>query len=131
MEKYESSQEKTKTETGGLGLGLGVDLNLKLGELKNTLDMLTDTLTNVGEKTTDMLANAVRKFRDVGVQTIKEFSDKGGEQGNLYNNIVTNLRQAADRGEEEARSLLRDLGEKVETGGQKMQSAAEEDTTRH
>jgi hypothetical protein len=42
----------------------------------------------------------------------------------MYDRIVQNLRDAANRGEEEARQLLSDLGESVESTGQKMQDAA-------
>ena len=117
----------TQAKPTGLGLGVNLDIDLKLGELRNTLDMLTDALTQTGEKATDMIAGAVNKFRQAGVENLQKSAGEGGEQSELYNRIVTNLKSAADKGEAEARNLLNDLGEGVESAGQKMQEGAQKE----
>ncbi len=133
MEKHETThggEEKQTTGGGGLGLGLGVDLNIRLGELRSAVDMLTDALRQTGDTATSLVTDAVRKIKDVGVETFKEMRGQGGEQqgegANLYDQTVSKLREAADRGEQEARDMLHRLGENVESAGQSMQGAASE-----
>jgi uncharacterized coiled-coil DUF342 family protein len=137
MEKHEASHgsEEKKTGSGGIGLGLGVDvgINLKLNELRSAIDMLTDALRQTGDTATSLVTDAVRKIRDVGVESFKEFKEFRGKEGeeykeraNIYDQTVSKLREAASRGEEEARDMLNSLGENVESAGQSMQSAASE-----
>ncbi len=115
----------------GVGLGVGVDLNLQLGGLKSALDMLTDALKETGETATDLITNAVNKIREFGPEQFKQFKGKEGEQGDLYDRTVSNLRKAADRGESEAREMLNKLGEGVEHTGEKMQSKSHEGQSAH
>lgn len=128
-ERHETSKSEERThmsqeKSTGLGLGVGVDINLRLGELRNVVDMLTDALKQTGETATDMIANAVRKIRETGTESFKEFKGQEGEAGSLYDKTVSQLRQAADRGEQEARDMLNRLGEGVESAGQEMQEAS-------
>lgn len=125
-ERHETSKSEERThmeqeKSTGLGLGLDVDINLRLGELRNVVDMLTSALEETGETATDLIAGAVRKIREAGPENFKGFKGQEGEAGSLYDRTVSQLRQASDRGEEEARDMLNRLGEGVESTGQKMQ----------
>lgn len=114
----------------GIGLGnLGVDINLtlRLGEIKNTVDMLTDAIQQTGETATNVIADAVQKLRDAGVGDLQKSLGQGEgreERQNVYNKLVSSLRDAASKGYETAKSLLNELGESVETGGRKIQEVA-------
>ncbi|MBI5445102.1 MAG: hypothetical protein HY900_28310 [Deltaproteobacteria bacterium] len=119
--------EKTHGSSGSTGLGLGLDINLRLGELRNTLTQLTDALQAPVEMVTDTLANTIRKLRDAGVQDLKSAREKEGGHGeasDTYNRMVAQLQDAARRGEDEARKLLGELGEKFEAAGAKTQEFA-------
>ena len=133
MAEEKHSEQGTKSTGLGLGVGLNLDLDLdlKLAELKNTLTMLTDTLRETGGAVTGIIADAVNKFREAGVENLKHAAEKDPEQKELYDRIVSNLQTAASQGEEKARSLLKELGENVESTGQRMQGAAESEEARH
>jgi hypothetical protein len=132
-ETMAEERHENQTKSTGLGLGVNLDVDLKLGELRNTLDMLTDALKQTGDKATDMISGAIAKFREAGVGNLRQAAQQqeGGEQSQLYDRIVNNLRTAAERGESEARNLLKEMGEGVESAGQKMQGAAESEERTH
>jgi DNA-binding MurR/RpiR family transcriptional regulator len=117
------------------GLGVGLDINLRITGLRSTVDELSSALQETSEKTTATVTNLVKKLRDEGVGELKNALQQGKEAAGgseVYNKIVSTLQNAAARGEGEARKLLNDLGEKVESGGQKMQEVADkEPETRH
>jgi hypothetical protein len=119
--------EKNQGKSGPVGLGLGLDVNLRLGDLKNTLAQLTDALEHTGEMAVGTLTGLVRKIRDAGAGGLKQAKEKEGGRGeasDTYHRMVTQLQDAARKGEDEARKLLSDLGEKVETAGEKTQEFA-------
>jgi len=130
-------RHEAKEKPAGLGLGvnldLGVDIDLKLAELRGTLNMLTDALRETGDMATDLIAGVVYKLREASVGTLKKAAaQEGGEKAEIYDQIVSKLQAAANRGETEARNLLSDLGESVEGAGQKMQEGAgKEEEIRH
>lgn len=122
----EQVQQPSKS---GLGLGLGVDLNLNLSGVQGLVSSLNDALAQTGAVATDTLSTVIRSVRELGLDQIKQWAEQGGQQAkDLYHQLVGKLQQAADRGEEEARSLLQSAGEKVESGGQKMQDVASEES---
>jgi hypothetical protein len=124
-------------KSGGIGgLGVGLDINLRIKGLRSTVDELTSTLQETGEKATGKITDLVKKLRDEGVGELKKAIQQGqgkesGEGQEVYNKVVSTLQDAAGRGEGEARKLLNDLGEKVESGGKKMQDTAKEKETKH
>jgi hypothetical protein len=123
-------KEQKKSESGGLGLGLGLDVNLRLGELTNLVDQLTSALQDTGEKASDMIASSIRKMREASVGQLKSAKEKEGGKGeasDTYDRLVSSLQSAARRGEDEARNLLGELGEKVESAGEKTQEFARKD----
>jgi hypothetical protein len=110
-----------------MGLGLGLDVNLRLGDLQNTLTQLTDALQQTGGKVGDTVSGLVRKLWDAGAGQLKGAREKEGGHGeasDTYNRMVSSLQDAAHRGEEEARKMLGQLGEKIEHGGEKTQEFA-------
>jgi hypothetical protein len=119
--------EKSHGKSGSVGLGLGLDVNLRLGDLQNTLTQLTDALQQTGGMVVGTVSDLVRKIRDAGVGGLKQAREKEGGHGeasDTYNRMVSSLQDAARRGEDEARKLLGELGEKVETAGEKTQEFA-------
>lgn len=118
---------KSKDASGSQGLGVGLDINLRLGELQSTLNQLTDALQSAGDKLSETVSSAIRKMRDAGVHDLKTARDKEGGRGeasDTYNRVVSQLQSAARRGEDEARRMLGELGEKVESAGEKTQEFA-------
>lgn len=117
-----------------ISTGLGLDVNLRIGELQNTLEQLTSALTSPIDKVSSLVADSVQKFRDAGISDLaqhrRECCERGDEScceaagGELFNKIVNQLKTAASKGVESAKSLLNEIGELTEAGGQKMQEAA-------
>jgi hypothetical protein len=123
----ETEKKHSGSTSEGLGLGLGLDVNLRLGDIQNTLGQLTDALQQTGEKVSGTVAGLVQKLWDAGAGHLKGAREKEGGRGeasDTYNRMVTQLQDAARRGEHEARKMLDQLGEKVEAGGEKMQDFA-------
>jgi hypothetical protein len=123
----ETEKRESGSQSQGMGLGLGLDVNLRLGDLQNTLSQLTDALQQTGEKVTGTVSGLVRKLWDAGAGQLKGAREKEGGHGeasDTYNRMVSSLQDAARRGEEEARKMLDQLGEKVESAGEKTQEFA-------
>jgi len=115
------------TQEQGAGLGLGIDLNITLSGLRSTLNEVTSALSGTAEGLTSAVTNLVSQIRQMGVESFKSWSQQGNEeQQQTYQSVTDKLREAAGRGEDEARNLLSEMGESVEHGGQKMQDVAEE-----
>ncbi|MBI5441676.1 MAG: hypothetical protein HY900_10775 [Deltaproteobacteria bacterium] len=118
---------------GSVSVGpIGLDIELRLGDLRNTLESLTSALTGPVEMLTDTVADAVGKFRSAGVQGLRyewECCQRGDESccheesRDLYSRITEQLRYAADKGIQSARSLLEELGEAVEGVGKTVGGA--------
>lgn len=130
MEKQTQDVKQGESKTPGLGLGLGVDvgLNLDLSGVQTLVNDLNHALSQTGGVATDLVANVIRTVNQLGVQNLVKWAREGGREAKeLYNQLVSKLQEAASRGEDQARSLLGKMGEKVEGAGEKMQSAASED----
>lgn len=111
----------------GLGLGLGLDVNLDLSGIQGLVSSLNDALAQTGAVATDTLATVIRSVRELGLDQIRQWAEQGGQQAkDLYQQLVGKLQEAAGRGEQEARDILYSAGEKVESGGKKMQDTASE-----
>lgn len=120
-------------QTKGVSLDLGV-LQLNITLTLSGVNSLADTLRQALEQSEEPLRENINKIvdaiRQLGPGELKKWAEQGGqEEKSAYDRLVSNLQQAAQRGEEEARNLLDTLGEKVSAAGQKMQGASEE--TRH
>ncbi len=123
-------QEKKETGAAGLGVGVGVDLNLKLDMIKNLVHTLDDALRTTGSAVTDTLSDAFNKIKELGPESLKQQSEQGGFESQ-YNDLVSKLQQAASRGEQEAGSLLRRMGESTEHAGRKIEERGEGEEPRH
>lgn len=127
-ERQSQSQEmhgKEESKGGGIGLGLGVGLNITLGGLRSVLDELDYALKSTTDTVTDTLSNIYNKIREMGPQSLQQWGSESEEQRSAYDQLVEKLRSAADRGEQEARNLLSEMGESVESVGQTMQEKAQ------
>jgi len=123
-------EKKQETTGGGIGLGLGVDLNLKLNQLTDLVHTLNDALRETGSTVTGLLSDTIHKIKEIGPEILKEAKGQEGFS-DQYNQLVSSLRQAADRGEEEARNLLSRMGEGVEHAGEFVQEKAKPEETTH
>jgi hypothetical protein len=111
---------------GSSGLGLGLDVDLRLGELQSTVDQLTGALQSAGDKLAGNVGSLVQKIREQA-QQLQQAAQKEGGQGQaagLLQRVIALLQEAANRGEDQARKLLAELGQKAESAGQKMQETA-------
>lgn len=111
---------------GGGGLGVGLDINLRLGEIQNTVTQLTEALQSAGGKLTQNVTGLIRKIQESAPQ-LQQASRQEGGQGqatSLLNRLVAQLQEAANRGEEEARKLLGELGQKTQAAGRQMEEQA-------
>lgn len=124
------AQEHEKTETTAGGIGLGVDVNITLKQLDNVVDLLSDALRETGSAVSSSIGDAINKIKEMGPQNLKQQAQQGGQE-DKYQQMVGMLQQAADRGEEEAGNLLRQMGERVGDAGRKMQEKGQEEESRH
>jgi hypothetical protein len=118
---------------GSISVGpIGLDIEVRLGYLRDTLEELTSALTAPIEMVGDKVAEAVNKFRSQDVQSLRDEWDccqRGDESccheesRNLYSRITEQLKYAADKGIESARSLLDELGGAVQGVGQTVGGA--------
>ncbi len=118
-------QKKHETSGGGLGVGLGVDLNLKLGQIRELVHTLNSALSETAGTVTGIVGDLANKIKEFGPNFKKEAQQGGYEDE--YNNLVSNLREAANRGEAEARNLLSEMGESVEHAGHSMKEQGKEE----
>jgi hypothetical protein len=131
--KSQEMQGKSESKGGGIGLGLGVDITLSVGGLRSVVDELNSVLRSTTETVTGTLGDVFSKIREMGPENIKQWGKEGSEeQQGAYNELVGKLQEAANRGEDEARNLLSEMGESVESAGQGMQETARgEESTSH
>lgn len=120
--------EKKESGGGGLGVGLGVDVNLKLGQVKELVHTLNSALKETGGTLTGAISDVANKIREFGPGAFKSEAKEGGYEDE-YNKLVYDLRDAAKRGEDEARNLLSEMGENVEEAGHSMQEAGKEESS--
>lgn len=111
---------------GSVGKGLGIEINIRLGEILNVVDQLSSALQSAGGKVTDKISDLVATLKEhmPGLKEAKEKEGGAGEATSAYNRAVTQLREAGKRGDEEARKMLGQLGEKTEAAGEKVQEKA-------
>ena len=128
---------QSKHRLAGINLDLGIlqlNITLSLSGVRTLTDTLSQALNQSEEALTENVNKVVDAVRQLGIEDIKKWAQQGEEEEkSAYSQLVSTLQQAAKRGEEEARNLLKSLGENVTAAGQKMQSAAssEEKETRH
>lgn len=103
-------QEKKQSGEGGIGLGVGIDLNVRLNLVKELVHTLNSALQETTGTVTGILSDVYHKIREAGPEKLKSEAQQGGYE-DQYNELVQRLNDAADRGEEEARSLLNEMGE--------------------
>lgn len=120
--------EKKETGGGGLGVGLGVDINVRLGMIKELVSTLNSALRETGGTLTGIISDIAHKIREFGPESFKSQAKEGGYEEE-YDKLVYDLRDAANRGENEARSLLAEMGESVEEAGHSMKEAGREEPT--
>jgi hypothetical protein len=123
-------ERKLSVDLGGIGL----DVNLRIGEIRSTVDQLTDAVTQTGDKLVSTVADAVHKLRDAGFGQLKESYEQCCKTGHeeccheehaaLYQRALGLLRSAAGKGVQVARDLLNELGEGLEKTGEKVQETA-------
>lgn len=118
--------EGKKEGSGGLGIGLGVDINLRLTQVRELVSTLNSALSETTSNLTGILSDVANKIREFGPDKFKSEAKEGGYEEE-YDKLVYDLREAANRGEEEARNLLGEMGEKVESAGESMKEAGRED----
>jgi hypothetical protein len=107
-----ATEERERKETGGvggLGVGVGVDIDLKLGQVRDLVHLLNTTLKETGSTVTSIISDLAGTIKSFG----PSFKSQAEERGFLedYDSLVHDLREAASRGEGEARKLLADMGE--------------------
>ncbi len=94
----------------GLGVNVGVDVNLQ--GLESAVGMLTNALKQTGDTATQLIGDAVRKIREAGAPKLKEASQGGDSKvKNAYERTVSELQKARDKGNEEAKKLLSEMGQ--------------------
>ncbi len=111
-------QKKQETSSRGLGAGLGVDLNLKFGQIRELVHTLNSALRETAGTVTGIISDLANKLKEFG-PNFKREAQRGGYEEE-YNSLVSNLREAASRGEAKARNLLTEMGESLEHAGHSM-----------
>lgn len=123
---------KSGGRSGGIDLDLGIlrlNITLTVGGIQSLSDALQQTLQQAEPLLTQNIEKVVDAVRQLGPDQLKNWAQQGGEQAQqAYHQLLHWLREAAARGQEQAKNLLHSLGEGMETAGEKMQSAASEDT---
>ncbi len=108
----------TKASQGG---GMG-SLVIDLSALQSSVNMLQDAIKQSGQQAEQAINNAVNQIRQSGwMKDIKSAKEKGSadsEAWRAYQSALNVLRQAAEKGNAEAKNFLRQLGEAISSAGQ-------------
>jgi hypothetical protein len=117
--------EKKQESSSGLGVGLGVDINLKLNQITDLVHTLNSALRETTSNLTGIVSDVVNKIKEFGPEKLKSQAREGGFE-DQYTDLVSKLREAANRGEEQAGSLLRQMGESTARTGSEMEESGRE-----
>jgi hypothetical protein len=132
MAESKQNMNQSTERSKGISLDLGLlqlNITLSLTGIRTLTDTLNDSLQKTGPALEENVNKVVDAIRQLGIEDLKNWVQQGGEEERgAYNQLVSKLQQAAQRGEDEARNLLHSLGENVSAAGQKMQSAASEES---
>jgi ElaB/YqjD/DUF883 family membrane-anchored ribosome-binding protein len=104
-------------------LGVGIDLTLKLDLIKGLVSTLEDALKQTGSKLTDAMSGIYEKIKELGPSELKSQAEQGGFE-DQYHQLVSKLQEVANRGEDEARKVLQQMGETTEQAGHKIKNAS-------
>lgn len=106
-----------------IGKAKGINLDLGILQLSITISLqgvqdLTQALEQALNQSEGTLQENVNKVvdtvRQLGIQDLRNWVEEGGaEEKSAFNQLVSRLQQAAQRGQEEAEELLQNLGGKV------------------
>lgn len=126
-------QQTSKTRGVSLDLGiLQLNITLTLSGVQSLSDALRQTLEQSGGALQENIEKVVGAIRELGVDDLRQWAEQGGkEEKNAFNQLVSRLQEAAQRGQEESGKLLQNLGGKITDVGEKVQGASEETGTRH
>jgi len=113
----ETSMATKASQGGGMG-----SLVIDLSALQSSVNMLQDAIKQSGQQAEQAINNAVNQIRQSGwMKDIKSAKEKGSadsEAWRAYQSALNVLRQAAEKGNAEAKNFLRQLGEAISSAGQ-------------
>jgi ABC-type transporter Mla subunit MlaD len=128
MAEHSQDIGHSKGRVAGVNLDLGIlqlNITLSISGISSLADTLSDALQQAGPSLEENVNKVVDTVRQLGVEDLKKWVQQGGEEEeSVYNQLVSKLQQAAQKGQDQARNLLQNLGENVSAAGQKMQGAA-------
>lgn len=132
LEGIGGQSEGTKGVSLDLGL-LQLNITLSLSGVRTLTDTLHQTLEQTEGNVTENIDKVVNTIRQLGVEDLRRWAEQGGqEEQNAFNQLVSRLQQAAQRGQNEAGKLLQNFGGKIAQAGEKVQkTSSEESGTTH